>query len=345
MTSSTTSAALFSGSKPDPIGTKILLVSKDASSADPYARVFPHDGIQVVLTSSADALRELRSDRSIDLVLIDGASEQTECLELCRRIKQDHNLSLTPVVGLLSQEQSILRKVGIRWGLDDCLTVPDQIDELLHRCKNLVRTKHATDVLENSEQMIYTLARLIEGRDKYTQGHVERVSTYAVQLGYAVDLPEEDILTLKKGGIVHDLGKIIVPDGVLNKPGPLDEGDELECMRRHPVVGYDLLAPLRTFRSVLPLVRWHHERPNGTGYPDGIGGSELSILVRIIAVADCFDALTTTRPYRGALSIETSLDILRKGGKDGDFDAEVVESLAELCSHQFLGEVLAAQQP
>jgi putative two-component system response regulator len=208
--------------------------------------------------------------------------------------------------------------------------VPEQDDELLHRCKNLIRTKHATDVLENSEKLVFALARTIEGKDKYTQGHVERVEAYSVQLGQQIGLANADIVALRKGSIVHDVGKIAVPDAILNKPGPLDQEEEWDIMRRHPVVGYDLLAPLRTFEPILPIVRWHHERPNGTGYPDGIGGQEIPLVARIVAVTDYFDALTTPRPYRQALSIERSLHIMNEAAAHGDLDPDLVAILCDL---------------
>jgi len=316
----------------DPSATRVLVITRDDRFHAAYAPLFEAEGVEVVSTTSSEALGRLRSDNSFDLVLIDAATQHRQFLELCRRIKQDQDLYLLPVVILLDQNQAVLRKIALRWGADDCVTVPEQNDELLHRCKNLIRTKQATDVLENSEKVIFALARVIEGRDRYTQGHVERVSTYSVQLGHGLGLTDADIVALKRGGILHDVGKIAVSDAILNKPGALDTEGEWTAIRRHPVVGYDLLAPLRTFEPVLPIVRWHHERPNGTGYPDGIGGDELPLVARIVAVADCFDALTTTRPYHEAISVDGSLDILTEGAERGDLDANVVALFRELCS-------------
>ncbi len=311
---------------------KVLVVGEDSTRCCAYESMLEADQVHLVPSTSSEALRWLRSDDSFDLVVIDGATEHDGSLELCRQVKRDQRFCLLPVVILLHHDQGLQRQVALRWGADDCLTVPEQDDEFLQRCRNLIRTKQATDALENSEKVIFALARIIEGRDRYTQGHVERVSAYAVQLGRHMGLSDADVLALKKGGIVHDLGKIAVPDAVLNKPGPLDEEGEWEWIRQHPVAGYDLLAPLRTFGPVLPIVRWHHERPDGTGYPDGIGGEELPHLPRIVAVADCFDALTTTRPYREGMSMQTSLDILTEGAAQGQYDREVVSTLTALCS-------------
>lgn len=322
----------------DSCAAKVLVVGQDTRACDGYGPIFKAEKICVFTVTPTDALSRLRSDPSFDLVLIDAVTAHSRSLELCRRIKQQQNLSLLPVVILLHRDQAIMRSVALRWGADDCLTLPEQDDEIFHRCKNLIRTKQATDVLENSEKVFFSLARIIEGKDKYTQGHVERVSVYSVQLGQRMGLTDADIVALQKGGVVHDVGKVAIPDAVLNKLGPLDGEGEWDAMKRHPLVGYDLLAPLRTFRPVLPIVRWHHERPNGTGYPDGVGGGDLPLTARIVAVADCFDALTTARPYRGALPIQRSLDIIAEGAARGDFDPELVAILRDLSSRNVATE-------
>jgi putative two-component system response regulator len=269
----------------------------------------------------------LRRNEYFDLVVIDVATEQKELHETCRRLKNDPQLELIPVLVMLRRDQAELRRALLQAGAT-CITVPDESGDLEHQCRNLIRTKHATDVFEDSEKVILMLARIIEGKDKYTQGHVERVSAYCVQLGQRMGLSDAQLAVLQKGGIVHDIGKIAVPDAVLNKAGPLTD-DEYTEMKRHTVVGYDLLYPLRTFGPVLPIVRWHHERPNGTGYPDGIGGDDLPILARIASVADCFDAVTTSRPYRQGLSIEEALSILEGGAAKGEFDPDVVAVMRE----------------
>lgn len=214
-------------------------------------------------------------------------------------------------------------------GADDCLQLPASPAEIVLRLSNLCRVKRATDSLEDATAVITSLANAIEGRDFYTRGHVERVADYAVELGRRVGVPDTDLAVLHIGGIVHDIGKVAVPDHILNKPGSLTP-EEWELVRRHPLVGYDILQPLRTFRSVLPLVRWHHERPNGTGYPDGLTGKELPLLPRIVAVADVLDALSTARSYRPAFSVEKCRQILTTGADKGDLDADLVTTLLEI---------------
>ncbi len=322
------SAETSSVGEADPM---LLLASRSDEHASLVARLADSEHLAVWQCPVSEALGEVRRNRATDLILVDATSDQMESLELCRRIKQDPALCLIPVILMVDDEGVFLRDVGLRWGVDDCLTMPAQEGEAFYRCRNLIRGKRSTDTFENSEKVILTLARMIEGRDAYTQGHVERVAAYAVQFGTALGLDKDDLTVLHKGGIAHDLGKLIVPDAVLNKPGPLTEQEEWDIIKRHPVVGHDLLAPLRTFHRVLPLVRWHHEKPNGQGYPDGIGGDELPLTARIIAVADCFDALTTRRPYREALPLDQALDILQAGAQKDDFDPDVVGVLMATC--------------
>ncbi len=311
-------------------GANVLVVADAGGGHAGYEPLLDVSDISVTTaTSRVDALHQLRSDATFDLVLIDASTEHQPLHELCRKMKQDTDLQLLPIMILFRSDQRELRRKVLRSGADACLTIPEESEELLHRCTNLIRTKQATDVLENSEKVIFALACLIEAKDKYTHGHVERVSAYSVQLGQRLGVSDADLVALNKGGIVHDIGKIAVPDAILNKPGSLNPA-EREVMQRHPVVGYDLLAPMRTFKSMLPIVRWHHERPNGTGYPDGIGGDELPLVARITGVADCFDALTTSRPYRPGFPLDRAIAILTSGATEGQFDPEVVALMCEL---------------
>lgn len=310
----------------------VLVVTDDESNGDNYGPLLQLSDLNVSTAASvADALHRLRRRNTFDLVVIDAASQHKNLHDICRRMKRDPELQLLPVLVLLRRDQSPLRSELIQIGADSCLCLPDERDELVHRSRNLIRTKQATDVLEDSEKVMLMLARIIESKDKYTQGHVERVSAYCVQLGQRMGLSDGELAALQNGGIVHDIGKIAVPDVVLNKPGKLTP-EEYTIMQRHAVVGYDLLHPLRTFGPVLPIVRWHHERPNGKGYPDGIGGDELPIIARIAAVADCFDAITTSRPYHTAMGIERALNILEEGATVGDFDPDIVALMREIAT-------------
>jgi putative two-component system response regulator len=279
--------------------------------------------------SPAGVLRQLRADPSIDLVLFGPESTPQPRMELCRHIKFDPRTAFVSVIFVLSPAHADCRTGTYTAGADDCIVLPAPGDELLLRLSNTLRAKRATDSLEDATAVITSLANAIEGRDSYTCGHVERVAVYCVEIGRRVGVSEETLTTLRIGGIVHDIGKVAVPDHILNKPSKLTDL-EMELIKRHPAVGYDILQPLRTFRDVLPLVRWHHERPNGAGYPDGLQGDQLSLLPRIVAVADVFDAISTTRAYRPAYPPARCRDILVSAGEKGDLDASLVGTLLDI---------------
>ena len=152
---------------------------------------------------------------------------------------------------------------------------------------------------------------------------------YATEIAQCIGVPEKDLSTVRIGGMVHDIGKVVVPDQVLNKPGRLTD-EEMDIIKRHPVVGYEILKPLRTLQEVLPIVRWHHEKPNGRGYPDGLKDDELPLLPRIVAVADCFDAISTDRPYRPGLSMADCRRIMLDMSANGDLSADLVNVLLEI---------------
>jgi putative two-component system response regulator len=176
--------------------------------------------------------------------------------------------------------------------------------------------------------VLFALARSIEAKDPYTGGHCERLADYSQLLGRRIGLNDEALLALHRGGIVHDIGKVAVPDSILLKRGPLDE-DEWKIMREHPVVGERICAPLKSFRLVLPIIRNHHEKFDGSGYPDGLRGEEIPLSARIMQLSDVYDALTTERPYRKALPPPEALEIMRTEVARGWWDLRLFR---EFCS-------------
>lgn len=177
--------------------------------------------------------------------------------------------------------------------------------------------------------MLFALARSMEGRDASTAGHCERLSAYAARLGRVVGLPAEYVRALEIAGIVHDVGKVAVPDDILLKPGPLD-AEERRIMQRHPVVGEEICAPLKSLGRVLPIIRHHHERLDGTGYPDGLRGEEIPLTARILQVVDVYDALTMHRPYRRALSRQHALTVMNQEAQRGWLDPNLVTALEQM---------------
>jgi putative two-component system response regulator len=224
-------------------------------------------------------------------------------------------------------------------GADDFLNKPVNKHELLARVHSLLRLKSFTDELENAETVLFSLATSIEVKDPYTEGHCERLSEYSVTLARQIGLPDELQVALRRGGIVHDVGKVAVPEHILLKPGPLD-GEEWRIMKQHPVVGERICRPLKSFRHVLPIIRHHHEKLDGTGYPDGLKGDDIPITARVLQTVDIYDALTTDRPYRKALTPDQAVAKMREEVKRGWWDGSLVDELENLVMESaFSGEV------
>lgn len=191
------------------------------------------------------------------------------------------------------------------------------------------RLQMLSESLENSDSIVIAVANAVEAKDKLTKGHISRVSYFAEQIGIFFGLTEKELETLKKGAILHDIGKIGTPDDILNKPGPLTD-EEFEIMKLHPVDGWKILKSLKSFTQVAKIVRHHHEKLDGTGYPDGLKASEIDLFTRIVAIVDIYDALIAKRPYREALSREQALDIIFKDVDKGKLDRAVANALADV---------------
>ena len=278
-----------------------------------------------------EALERIRRDPP-DLVFLDLQLPDRSGHSILEAIRAEPATRLLPVVmltGLATSEQKVR---AYELGVTDFLAKPFAPDELLPRVRSLVLLKQFADEHEYAESMIVTLARTIDARDPYTAGHSARVAKYAELVARRMGVEDAQILDLRRGALFHDLGKIAVPDAVLRKPGPLTD-EERGVMQKHPIVGEELLAPMKTMAKSLPIVRHHHERIDGSGYPDGLSGADLPLAVRIVTVSDIFDALTTKRVYRDALSREAAYDIfdveVRRGWWDGKVLRELQAALAE----------------
>jgi len=254
-----------------------------------------------------------------DLVLLDIQMPRMDGFEVCQRLKSNPESRLTPVVlvtGLAAREDHIR---GIESGADDFLSKPIDRDELIARVQSLLSLKAYTDGLERAESVLFALACSIEAKDPYTEGHCERLADYSARLGKRIGLGEAEVIALRRGGIVHDVGKVVVPDDILLKPAPLT-ADEWKIMREHPVVGERICAPLKSFRQVLPIIRHHHEKFDGSGYPDGLRGDQIPLTARVLQIVDIYDALTTQRPYKRALSPEEALETMESEVRKGWWD-------------------------
>jgi putative two-component system response regulator len=219
---------------------------------------------------------------------------------------------MTPVVLVTALANHSARVRGLDAGADDFLTKPIDRYELLARCRSLLRVKSLYDSLDDAERVIFALARAVEAKDPFTETHTERVGFSARSLGAALGLSAAEQENLYRGGVIHDIGKIGIPDSILLKPGTLSHS-ETEIMRRHVLIGEEIVRPLRSAASLVPIVRHHHERIDGSGYPDGLRGEAIPLSARIVAVCDAFDAMITTRAYRPGLAVDEARDALLAG--------------------------------
>jgi cyclic di-GMP phosphodiesterase len=264
-----------------------------------------------------------------DLLLLDVNMPKLRGTEVCRRIKSNPETLLVPVVLITALTATQDRIAGIEAGADDFLNKPVVREQLIARVRSLLRLKAFTDELERAEAVLFTLARSIEGKDPYTQGHCERLADYSARLGEHMGLPAEEIRALRRAGIVHDIGKVAVPDSILLKPARLTRSEQT-ILRLHPVVGERICASLKSFQLVLPIIRHHHEKMDGSGYPDGLRGEQIPLAVRVLQVVDVYDALSTRRPYKPALSAAAAFDVMKSEVKKGWWDPEVLAAFEKL---------------
>ena len=310
----------------------VLIVDDIAGNTRLVESLLAPDG-HVVRTAGdgAEALRLVRADPP-DLVLMDVMMPHVDGFEACRAIKQDPSTRLIPVVLVTSLDDTASRIRGIEAGADDFVSKPFNALELRARVRSLLRIKRYTDDLDSAESVIVSLALTIEARDSTTDGHCQRLAQYASALGRTLGLDEDDVSALARGGFLHDVGKIGIPDAVLLKPGPLTP-DEFELIKQHTVIGDRLCGELRSLRKVRPIVRHHHERLDGSGYPDGLRGDAIPLLAQIMGIVDVFDALTTERPYRAALPVAWAAEELRREVARGWRRADLVATFLDQVEH------------
>jgi len=317
---------------------KVLVVDDVSANVELLRTLLTREGYSVVTAADGvEALCRVEEEHP-DLVLMDVRMPKLNGYEVCDRLKQNRTTRLIPVVLITALAERGDKIQGINAGADDFLTKPLDVHELKARVRSLVRLKRYTDDLDSAESVIFSLALVIEARDAYTDGHCQRLANYATTLGAALKLPEDQIAALYRGGYLHDVGKIGIPDAVLLKNERLTPL-EYELIKQHPIIGDRLCGEMRSLRQVRPIVRHHHELLDGSGYPDGLRGDEIPLLAQIMGIVDVFDAITTTRPYKPAATVERAFDELRGEVKRGWRRSDLVETFIALGSQTLLSGV------
>ncbi len=309
---------------------RILVVDDDPRNVKLLEALLLPMGYEVVKASNGPAALEAVQGAGIDVVLLDIMMPGMNGYDVCRRLKSMEGTRALPVILVTALEDVDSKVKGIQAGADEFLTKPVVREELLARTRSLVNLHRLSRNLVNIESALYSLANAVEAKDSYTLGHTQRVAALAVAVGGALGLREKDLSALRLGGILHDVGKIGVPEAVLNKGGPLDE-KEWKLMRAHTELGYTICLPLvESIGPALDVIRHHHEKLDGSSYPDGLRGEQISTIARVMGVVDVYDALVSDRPYRKAMPREKALEILRAEVKTGKIDGTAVAALERI---------------
>jgi putative two-component system response regulator len=299
-----------------------VLVAGDVAFREAIAAALGRDFTLIEsesVTATADAL--LASKPVVAFVDLRGGSLTGSAI--CRRIKGAASTRLLPVVGFAEPGEDRI-VAALDDGADHVLPFPPPHAELHARIRSALRNRIATERLEDASQVIFALANAVEAKDAYTEGHTERVGALAVEAGRLAGLDDETCEALRQGGVLHDIGKIGIPNEIINKAGRLTDKERI-VMNKHPIIGERICEPLKSLRHLLPIIRWHHERLDGTGYPDGLKGKQFPVPAQILQLADIYDAVTTDRPYHRARTRASAVEFLHSEANKGWRDHDLVK--------------------
>ena len=307
---------------------KVLVVDDHAASRMTAVALLAMEGYEVIEADSGSTAVELVTQKQPDLILLDVMMPGMDGFEVCQLLKQDEHTRLIPVIFITALNDRRSRIRGIEVGADDFLTKPFDRVELAARVKSLVRQKRLNEDLDHAEQVLFSIARAIESRDPNTGDHCERLVKLGQAFGEYLNLSRYQIRDLMWGGYLHDIGKVGIPDAVLLKNGKLTPED-WEIMQQHVVIGEKICQPLRSMRGVIPIIRHHHERWDGSGYPDGLKGDDIPYLAQVFQIIDIYDALTSERPYKRAFTSEEALSVMLEETDSGWRNPKLMQQFAE----------------
>lgn len=319
----------------------VLVVDDEKRNREMLGELLRKEGYLVVQAADGKAALEAAERLPPDVILLDAMMPELDGFEASRRFKARPETRLVPIIMITALTDLSDKIHSIEAGADHFISKPFSRPEVLARVRSAVKLKRLTDELESAENIIFALARAIEAKDSHTDEHAMRVSEFVAELGRRLDFPESQLDALEKASVLHDVGKIAIPDAILNKPGPLDD-DEWEVMKTHTVKGVEICRPLRSLRETLPIIRWHHERLDGSGYPDGLEGEQIPMAARVMAVVDVYDALQSRRPYKDPFPPEKCVQILRDGVEEKWWDADVVDAMVAILEEKEVVEATDA---
>ncbi|MCX7710378.1 MAG: response regulator [Clostridia bacterium] len=310
-------------------GSKIVIADDSPTIVSKLELMLKKQGYQVFSALDGEKCLQLVSEVDPDLILLDLDMPKVNGLDVCKVIRHDEKTSLTPVIILTASGSKDDKNRALAAGANDMLYKNYDNIELKLKVESLLKLKYAIDQLENANNIIKSLAKTVEVKDKYTVGHAERVSFIATTIARKMKFHEAQLKDITMAGLLHDIGKIGVPDLILNKEGKLTD-EEFTIIKNHPVIGEEICNPIKSFEKVKQIIRHHHEKLNGKGYPDGLKGDQINIETRIMTVADIYDALTSDRSYRKSMTKEDAFNILKSLVERDEIDGSIVSVLEKV---------------
>jgi putative two-component system response regulator len=290
---------------------RVAVIEDDAAVRRVLSRILEDAGYAVIAMPDGDSGLRGVIEHQPDMLILDLTLPRMDGLEICRRLRADGRTVTLPIIVLTAHTSTSDMVAALDAGADDFVTKPFQQVELLARLRSSFRTREVIRRMEQAHDIVVALANAVEAKDLGLKDHCRYLAYRSARLAAYVGLRDGELEGVAYGALLHDIGKIGISEHVLHKPGPLTD-DEFRVMREHPEIGERICDPLRMSRDFTPIIRHHHERWDGTGYPDGLKGEEIPLGARIVALADAFDAIVRGRPYRAARTIEQAYDELRK---------------------------------
>lgn len=312
-----------------PVRVVVLIVHHDAAVGGRLCSLLFEAGHTPSLAASRDAAFERARSAPPDVVLVSLDIAGRDDLMFCHQWRSSRDTSMIPLVLVSESADRDSRLRALEAGADDFVTIPADRAELLARVRSLSRIKRHLDEMDSASAIISTLAVMVEARDGHSEGHCHRMASYATALGRAIGLGDAELQALHRGGFLHDIGMLAIPDTLLRTPGPL-KAEDYELIRSHTVVGDELCSRLRSLQAIRPIVRSHHERQDGTGYPDGLAGDAVPLLAQIIGIVDAFDAITSKRAYSQQQPASIALTVLHRQVELGWRRADLVGAFAQV---------------
>ncbi len=312
---------------------RILVVDDNVTNVELLEAYLCAADYEVITAYNGHSGLEMAITEAPDLLLLDIMMPGLDGYQVCTQLKNNEKTRFIPIIMITALTEIEDKIKGLNAGADDFLSKPFNKHELMARVRSLLRIKSLHDDLDSSEDIILTLALALEAKDPYTKGHSERVAALATDLAKAIGLSDRAQDRIHKAGILHDIGKIGVSGKVLSKKGAL-QGDEYEDVIAHPSIGATICQPLKSLSDIIPMIKHHHERYDGNGKPDGLMGEEIPLGARIISIADTYDAMTSTRPYRKAMQKEMALSIFESETNNGQWDQELVKHFIKIMAKQ-----------